>query len=180
MRWWWCLLCSKHIQRVGSHSASSLYSVGNHFFLNTRQNGEWTETKTRQNEIELAMSWRATFFFKLANKYQINNTVMFNNLFCRFWQVIIWLTWSRRINTLLRAALISSSSISSSLSSSTEEKTFYALMHSIKHACQSSDTYLTLCFRVVFRYKFVWNILKQNYFICIHFKSLFAMKQYFI
>jgi hypothetical protein len=27
-------------------------------------------------------------FFKLANKYQINNTVMFNNLFCRFWQVI--------------------------------------------------------------------------------------------
>ena len=23
-------------------------------------------------------------FFKLANKYQINNTVMFNNLFCRF------------------------------------------------------------------------------------------------
>jgi hypothetical protein len=25
------------------------------FFSNTRQNGEWTETKTRQNEIELAM-----------------------------------------------------------------------------------------------------------------------------
>jgi hypothetical protein len=23
-----------------------------------------------------------------ANKYQINNSVMFNNLFCRFWQVI--------------------------------------------------------------------------------------------
>ena len=23
-------------------------------------------------------------FFKFANKYQINNTVMFNNLFCRF------------------------------------------------------------------------------------------------
>jgi hypothetical protein len=27
----------------------------NHFFSNTRQNGEWTETSTRQNEIELTM-----------------------------------------------------------------------------------------------------------------------------
>jgi hypothetical protein len=25
------------------------------FFSKTRQNGEWTETSTRQNEIELAM-----------------------------------------------------------------------------------------------------------------------------
>jgi hypothetical protein len=37
-----------------------MYSVGNHFYqtlaiLNTRQNGEWTEKRTRQNEIELAM-----------------------------------------------------------------------------------------------------------------------------
>ena len=32
--------------------------------------------------------WRVTFFWKLANKYQINNSVMFNNLFCRFWHVI--------------------------------------------------------------------------------------------
>ena len=30
-----------------------------------------------------------------------------------------------------------------------------------------SDTYLTLCFR----YEFVWNISKLNYFICINFKS---------
>jgi len=29
-------------------------SVGNHFFQ-TLQNGKWTETSTRQNEIELAM-----------------------------------------------------------------------------------------------------------------------------
>jgi hypothetical protein len=28
---------------------------GKPFFSNTRQNGEWTETSTRQNEIELAM-----------------------------------------------------------------------------------------------------------------------------
>jgi hypothetical protein len=26
----------------------------------------------------------------ICNKYQINNTVMFNNLLCRFWQVIYW------------------------------------------------------------------------------------------
>ena len=35
--------------------------------------------------------WRVTFFLNsptICNKYQINNTVMFNNLFCRFWQVI--------------------------------------------------------------------------------------------
>ena len=30
-------------------------SVGNHFFSNTRQNGEWTETITCQDEKELAM-----------------------------------------------------------------------------------------------------------------------------
>ena len=28
---------------------------GKPFFSNTRQNGEWTETSTHQNEIELAM-----------------------------------------------------------------------------------------------------------------------------
>ena len=60
---------------------------GKPFFSNTRRNGEWTETCTRQNELELAMFGKY-IFFKLANKYQINNTVMFNNLFCRFWQVI--------------------------------------------------------------------------------------------
>ena len=34
-----------------------------------------------------------------------------------------------------------------------------------------SDTYSTLCFRVGFRYEFVRNISKPNYFICINFKS---------
>jgi hypothetical protein len=32
-----------------------LLQCGKPFFLNTRQNGEWTETSTRQNEIELAI-----------------------------------------------------------------------------------------------------------------------------
>ena len=35
--------------------------------------------------------WRVTFFLNsptICNKYQVNNTVMFNNLFYRFWQVI--------------------------------------------------------------------------------------------
>jgi hypothetical protein len=35
--------------------------------------------------------WRVTFFLNsptICNKYQINNIVMFNNLSCRFWQVI--------------------------------------------------------------------------------------------
>jgi hypothetical protein len=34
-----------------------------------------------------------------------------------------------------------------------------------------SDTYLTLCFRVGFRYEFIWNISKPNYLIYINFKS---------
>jgi hypothetical protein len=34
-----------------------------------------------------------------------------------------------------------------------------------------SDTYLTLCFRVGFRYKFIWNFSKPNYFLYINFKS---------
>jgi hypothetical protein len=34
----------------------SFISDGKPFFSNTRQNGKWTETSTRQNEIELAMS----------------------------------------------------------------------------------------------------------------------------
>jgi hypothetical protein len=64
---------------------------GKLFFSNTRQNGEWTEISTRQNEIELAMIGEWHFFLNsptICNKYQINNTVMFNNLFGRYWQVI--------------------------------------------------------------------------------------------
>jgi hypothetical protein len=34
---------------------STQHQCGKPFFSNTRQNGEWTEISTRQNEIELAM-----------------------------------------------------------------------------------------------------------------------------
>ena len=47
---------------------------------------DWNKYSPKWNRAHHV--WRVTFFFKLANKYQINNTVMFNNLFCRFWQVI--------------------------------------------------------------------------------------------
>ena len=50
---------------------------GKPFFSNTRQNGEWTETSTRQNEIELANVWRVTFFFNSPTntKYRILRTI---------------------------------------------------------------------------------------------------------
>jgi hypothetical protein len=32
---------------------NNIYQCGKPFFSNTRQNGEWTETSTRQYEIEL-------------------------------------------------------------------------------------------------------------------------------
>ena len=35
-----------------------------------------------------------------------------------------------------------------------------------------SDTYLTLCFHIGFRYEFVWNISKPNYFIYINLKVI--------
>jgi hypothetical protein len=40
------------------------------------ENGEWTETSTRQNEIELANVWRVTFFFNSPTntKYRILRT----------------------------------------------------------------------------------------------------------
>ena len=47
---------------------------------------DWNKYSPKWNRAHHV--WRATFFFKLAIKYQINNTVMFNHLFCRFWQVI--------------------------------------------------------------------------------------------
>ena len=34
---------------------NNIYQCGKPFFSNTRQNGEWTETSTRQYEIELAI-----------------------------------------------------------------------------------------------------------------------------
>ena len=61
-----------------------LLQCGKPFFSITRHFGEWTETITRQDE-KSSPCLASDIFFKLANKYQINNTVMFNNL---FWQVI--------------------------------------------------------------------------------------------
>ena len=55
--------------------------MGNHFWR-----VDWNKYSPKWNRARHA--WRVTFFLKLANKYQINNTVMFNNWFCRFWQVI--------------------------------------------------------------------------------------------
>jgi len=46
---------------------------------------DWNKYSPKWNRARHV--WRVTFFFKLANKYQINNTVMFNNLFCSLWRV---------------------------------------------------------------------------------------------
>jgi hypothetical protein len=100
---------------------------GKPFFSNTRQNGKWTETSTRQNEIELAI------FFKLTNKYQINNTVMFNNLFCRFWQVI------NLVKKDQHSLKISYSSILLSSSSSTEVRKYRLLSFNVRYkTCMSN------------------------------------------
>ena len=41
---------------IGAHTYNTYqYSVWETIFSNARQNGEWTETSTLQNEIELAM-----------------------------------------------------------------------------------------------------------------------------
>ena len=50
---------------------------------------DWNKYSPKGNRARHV--WRVTFFLnspRICNKYQINNTVMFNNLFCRFWQVI--------------------------------------------------------------------------------------------
>jgi hypothetical protein len=50
---------------------------------------DWNKYLPKWNRV--CHVWRRTFFLNsptICNKYQINNTVMFNNLFCRFWQVI--------------------------------------------------------------------------------------------
>ena len=59
------------------------YSVGNHFFQTLAKMASGLKlllAKMKKSSPCLA----SDIFFKLANKYQINNTVMFNNLFCRF------------------------------------------------------------------------------------------------
>ena len=58
-------------------------SVGNHFFQTLAKMASGLKlllAKMKKNSPCLA----SDIFFKLANKYQINNTVMFNNLFGRF------------------------------------------------------------------------------------------------
>ena len=50
---------------------------------------DWNKYSPKWNKA--CHIWRVTFFLNsptICNKYQINNTVMFNNLFCTFWQVI--------------------------------------------------------------------------------------------
>jgi hypothetical protein len=67
--------------------ALGCFSVGNHFFQTLAKMASGLKlllAKMKKSSPCLA----SDIFFKLANKYQINNTVMFNNLFCRFWQVI--------------------------------------------------------------------------------------------
>ena len=65
-------------------------SVGNHFFKHSpKWRVDWNKYSPKWNRA--CHVWRVTFFLNsptICNKYQINNTVMFNNLFCRFWQVI--------------------------------------------------------------------------------------------
>ena len=58
-------------------------SVGNHFFQTLAKMASGQKlllAKMKKSSPCLA----SDIFFKLANKYQLNNTVMFNNLFCRF------------------------------------------------------------------------------------------------
>jgi hypothetical protein len=62
----------------------STIQCGKPFFSNTRRVDKLLLAKMKKSSPCLA----SDIYFKLANKYQINNTVMFNNLFCRFWQVI--------------------------------------------------------------------------------------------
>jgi hypothetical protein len=44
-----------HYTYILDMNAMYMYYSGKPFFSNTRQNGEWTETITRQDEKELAM-----------------------------------------------------------------------------------------------------------------------------
>ena len=54
-------VCSSRVQYIMSSSPdlvklkTGTLQCGKPFFSNTRQNGEWTETITRQDEKELAM-----------------------------------------------------------------------------------------------------------------------------
>jgi hypothetical protein len=47
---------------VRDQQDQSTLQCGKPFFSNTRQNGEWTETSTRQNEIKLAISITVLFY----------------------------------------------------------------------------------------------------------------------
>ena len=75
-----------------------------------------SEISTRQNEIVLAI-WRVTFFFKLANNLQQIPNKQYSNVQQFILQILTSHYLSQEGSTLsLRAALISSSSISLSSS----------------------------------------------------------------
>ena len=63
------------------------WQCGKPFFSNTpKWRVDWNKYSPKWNRARQTLA--SDIFFKLTDKYQINNTVMFNNLFCRFWQVI--------------------------------------------------------------------------------------------
>ena len=106
----------------------SICSVGNHFF---------------QTLAKMATSG---IFFKLDNKYQINNTVMFNKLFCRFWQVINFFKKDQHsLKSCVDLFLLNF-----------DVFVFQVLMRSIKHACQTR-------FRHIFNFMFSLRI-RLKYF----------------
>ena len=86
-------VCSSRVQYIMSSSPdlvklkTGTYSVGNHFFQTLAKMASGLKLLLAKMKKSLPCLAR-DIFFKLANKYQINNTVMFYNLFCRFWQVI--------------------------------------------------------------------------------------------
>ena len=119
------------------------YSVGNHFFqtlaISPKWRVDWNKYSPKSNRARHI--WRVTFFFKLANKYQINNTVMFNNLFSRFWQVINLVKKDQH-------------SLKSCVDLFFLNFVFYVLMRSIKNVCQTR-------FQHIFNFMFSRRYLLQ-------------------
>ena len=82
-------VCSSRVQYIMSSSPdlvklkTGTYSVGNHFFQTLAKMASGLKLLLAKMKKSLPCLAR-DIFFKLANKYQINNTVMFYNLFCRF------------------------------------------------------------------------------------------------
>ena len=120
--------------------------MGNHFWQ-----VDWNKYSPKWNRARHA--WRVTFFLKLANKYQINNTVMFNNWFCRFWQVI----------NLVKKDQHSLKSCVDLFFLNFVIFVFKVLMRGIKHVCQTRFRHIHV-FNFMFSHRFsLWIRLK--YFI---------------